>query len=96
MNHDELRAKAMKRPAVRRAYESMQMEYALVKRMLAARKRAKLSQAQVAKRMGTKAPAVVRLERSLASGVHSPSLATLRKYARAVDCDLDIKLVSHG
>jgi hypothetical protein len=33
--------------------------------------------------MGTQAPAVARLERSLATGKHSPSLATLKKYAQA-------------
>jgi len=96
MNHDELRAKAMRRPAVRRAYESMRLEYALLERMLAARRRASLSQAEVARRMGTKPPAVVRLERSLTTGAHSPSLATLRKYAYAVNCELDIKLLAHG
>ena len=33
--------------------------------------------------MGTQPPAVARLERALATGKHSPSLATLRKYASA-------------
>jgi len=86
----------MKRPAVRRAYEELKVEYALVNGMLSARKRAKLSQADVAKRMGTKPPAVVRLERSLATGAHSPSIATLSKYAHAVNCELDIKLLLNG
>jgi hypothetical protein len=34
--------------------------------------------------MGTQPPAVARLERALATGKHSPPLATLRKYAQAV------------
>ena len=33
--------------------------------------------------MGTHAPAVARLERALATGKHSPSVATLRKYVKA-------------
>ena len=33
--------------------------------------------------MGTQAPAVARLERSFATGKHSPSVATLRKYVKA-------------
>jgi hypothetical protein len=33
--------------------------------------------------MGTQAPAVARLERALATGKHSPSIATLRKYIKA-------------
>jgi len=43
--------------------------------------------------MGTKALVVARLESSLTSGKHSPSLATLRKYARAVGLRLEIHLV---
>jgi transcriptional regulator with XRE-family HTH domain len=58
-------------------------EFALLDQMLAARHAAGLSQAQVAERMGTHAPAITRLERSLESGQHSPSIDTLRKYAAA-------------
>ncbi|MEE8428067.1 MAG: helix-turn-helix transcriptional regulator [Gammaproteobacteria bacterium] len=61
--------------------------------MLLARKRAGLSQAEIADRMGTKPPAVTRLESALGNGKHSPSIATLRKYAEAVGCILEIKLV---
>ena len=39
----------------------------------------RLTQAELAARMGTQAPAVDRLERALATGKHSPSVATLRK-----------------
>lgn len=94
MKHDELRRKALARPAVRKAHAALEPEFALLKRMLSARKRAGLTQSEVARRMGTKAPSVARLERSLGSGLHSPSIQTLRKYAEAVGCHLDIKLVS--
>jgi hypothetical protein len=36
---------------------------------------------------------VTRLEASLSSGRHSPSLATLQKYAEAVGCRLEVRLV---
>jgi transcriptional regulator with XRE-family HTH domain len=68
-------------------------EFALLDQMLAARREAGLSQAQVAERMGTKAPAVTRLERALASGEHSPSIDTLRKYAQACGKTLVISIV---
>jgi hypothetical protein len=42
--------------------------------------------------MGTKAPAVTRLERALASGQHSPSIDTLRKYAAACGKKLVISI----
>jgi len=43
-------------------------EFAILDEILKARKAAGLSQAEVARRMGTQAPAVARLESSLASG----------------------------
>jgi transcriptional regulator with XRE-family HTH domain len=52
-----------------------------------------LTQEEVALRMGTKAPAVARIESGGGKNKHSPSVATLRKYADAVGCKLEIRLV---
>src|SRR5262249_40042267 len=52
-----------------------------------------LTQMEVAERMGTKTPAVARLEAGGGRQHHAPSLATLRKYAAAVGCRLEVKLV---
>jgi len=93
MNHRELKEKALARPEVREAHDQMGPEFTLLRQMLKARNRAGLSQAQVAERMGTKAPAITRLESSLSSGKHSPSLATLQRYAEAVGCELNVKFV---
>lgn len=82
--HDQIVETLMRRPAVRAEVERIEREEGeLLDALLKARREAGLSQAQVAERMGTQAPAVARLERSLATGKHSPSLATLRKYADA-------------
>ena len=93
MNHNELKAKALKRTGVTNEYDALEAEFNLLREMLLARKEAGLSQAEIAERMGTKSPAVTRLESSLSSGKHSPSIATLKKYAQAVNCHLEIKLV---
>lgn len=82
--HEKVVEKLMSRPGVRAEVERLEREeYALLNVLLKARHEAGLSQAQVAKRMGTQAPAVARLERALATGKHSPSVATLRKYVSA-------------
>ena len=94
MEFAELRAKALSNPEVKAAYDELGPEFALLRQMLRARQKANLSQAEVAQRMGTKAPAVTRLESSLGNGKHSPSLATLQKYAQAVGCELEIKFVA--
>jgi ribosome-binding protein aMBF1 (putative translation factor) len=82
--HDQLVKKLMRRPGVRAEVERIEREEAaLLDALLKARQEAGLTQAQLAERMGTQAPAVARLERSLATGKHSPSIATLRRYVKA-------------
>ena len=91
--HDQVVAKLMSRPGVRKEIERIEREEgALLDLLLKARHDAGLTQAQVAERMGTQPPAIARLERSLATGKHSPSLATLRKYAQACGRALELKL----
>ena len=80
--------KANKREGFKKAYEDLEEEYALAKEMLAARARVGLSQEAVAEIMGTTKSAISRLE---AAGKHAPSLTTLKKYAHAVGCHLEIK-----
>ncbi len=88
-NHDQVFTQLMSRPAVREEVEQIEREEgALLDLLLKARFEAGLTQAQVAERMGTQAPAVARLERALATGRHSPSLATLRKYVQACGKEL--------
>ena len=91
--HDQVVAKLMSRPGVRKEIERIEREEgALLDLLLKARHDAGLTQAQVAERMGTQPPAIARLERSLATGKHSPSLATLRKYAQACGRALELRL----
>lgn len=91
--HEQVISKLMRRPLVRREVERIEREEGLLlDLLLKARQDAGLTQAQVAERMGTQAPAVARLERSLATGKHFPSLTTLRKYAQAVGKKLVLEL----
>ncbi|QGZ54370.1 helix-turn-helix domain-containing protein [Paraburkholderia acidiphila] len=92
--HDEAFVKAMlAKPEVKAAYDALDEEFSALDVLLSARKEAGLTQAQVAERMGTTTSAVSRLEASLASEKHSPSFATLRKYAAACGKSLRIALV---
>ena len=93
LTHDELVAKALQRPGVKAAYDALEDEFALLDEVLKARKRTGLTQEQIAVRMGTKAPAVARIESGGGSKKHSPSINTLRRYAAAVGCKLKIELV---
>ena len=96
MKHSELKNKALRKKNVKAAYEALEPEFSLLRELLKARQKAGLSQAEIAERMGTKAPAVTRLESALSSGKHSPSIATLKKYAQALGCHLEIKLITNS
>lgn len=92
-SHDQVVARLMRRPGVRKELARIEREEgALLDLLLSARHEAGLTQAQVAERMGTQPPAVARLERALATGKHSPSIATLRKYAQACGRELLFQL----
>ena len=90
-DHDAFLAKALERKGFSEAYDALEGEYLLVRELLGARMRAGLTQEEVAEAMGTTKSAVSRLE---AAGKHSPSVSTLKKYAQAVGCDVEIRLVS--
>jgi DNA-binding XRE family transcriptional regulator len=89
-DHKAFLAKAHARKGFTEAYEVLALEYQLTNQMLKARARAGLTQDAVADRMGTTKSAISRLE---SAGKHAPSLATLKRYAEAVGCELQVKLV---
>jgi len=80
-------------PAFRAAYDALEDEFAALAALLAARKDAGLTQADVAARMGVSQPVLSRIESSLGSRKHSPSLETLRRYAEACGKKLVIQMV---
>lgn len=89
-DHQRFLAKARARKGFSEAYDALEFEYRVAGQLLEARARAGLTQDVVAERMGTTKSAVSRLE---AAGKHTPSLATLRRYAKAVGCELRVTLV---
>lgn len=70
----------------KKAYESLEVEFNFAAKMIEARLQAKLSQEQVAARMGTTQSVVARIE----SGQPLPSLRTIMRYAAAVGRKLEI------
>lgn len=92
-SHDEMINQWKQDPEFKKEYEQLETEFQLFDELLKARKQAGLTQADVANRMGTKTSAIARLEAGGGSNKHSPSVATLRKYAEAVGCRLEIKLI---
>jgi len=78
----------LKDPRFKAAYDALEEEFALARELISARARAKLSQEEVARRMGTSQSAVARME----SGRSLPSTSSLVKYAKATGHKVQIKL----
>jgi len=85
----DLKTRFMKDPAFREEYARADDEFALIEALVRARAAAKLTQAELARRLGTTQSAIARLE----GGGVSPSFATLRRYAAATGTRLTVGLV---
>lgn len=88
-NHEEFLRKAMANKEFKAGYEALGPKYALIRELLAARQQSGMTQEAVALKIGTSKSAISRLE---SGNKHTPSVATLMKYADAVGCELEIKL----
>ena len=92
--HEEMVSEWMKNPTIRAEVERLEREeMPMLDAILKARKEAKMTQKEIAERMGVKPPVVSRLENALVTGVHSPSIATLKRYAAAMGKRLEIRFV---
>lgn len=82
---------AFAKPGVKEAYVTLADEFAFLDEVLKARAESGLTQAEVAERVGTTQSAIARLES--AAPKHSPSIATLQRYAKALGYRLEVRLV---
>src|SRR5438874_8366327 len=82
----DLNKKWMKDPEFRREYDALEEEFAFILEVAKARRRAGLSQAELAERMKTTQSTIARLE----SGRGLPSTRTLGRFAKATGYRLKI------
>src|SRR5208282_1299136 len=77
----------MEEPGYQKAYEALEGEFSLAKAVLEARNRVGLTQAELARKMGTTQPVLARLE----GGRARPSMRTLECLAQATGTRLLIQ-----
>lgn len=85
----DLKKRLMENPEFRAEYDKADAEFRLIEALVQARTQARLSQAELARRLGTTQSAIARLE----GGGVSPTLSTLRRYAEATGTRLEINFV---
>ena len=83
-----LKERLMKDAKFRKEYALVDEDYSLIEALVRARTAAKLTQVELARRLGTTQSAVARLE----SGRVSPTFSTLRRYAEATGTRLTVGL----
>ena len=84
----DLHRKWMKEPIYKAEYDALDEEFRIIQMLIDARKRAGLSQTELAKRMKTSQSYIARLE----SGEVRPSTDALERFARATGSRLKITL----
>lgn len=90
--HKDLKARLLKNPEVRKEYDALEEEFALMVEVAKARTRSGLSQSELARRMKTTQSTIARLE----SGRGMPSTRTLGRFAKATGHRLKISFEPIG
>ncbi len=81
-------AKQLKNPEIKKHYDEYGKQLEIAYQILKLRKQKKLSQAQLAKKLGTKQSNIARME----TGQQNFSIEMLNNIAKALKVDLSIKL----
>ena len=85
----EFKKELFKDHEARKLYDEMEAEYQVISEVIGKRLKKKMSQKQLADRVGTKQSAISRLE----SGNSNPSVNFLSKVAKALGGELQIRIV---
>lgn len=76
-----------RRPGVKREYDALEPEFAVIRAMLRARRHRGVTQKEIARRAGTTQSAIARFE----SGASNPTLSFLTKVAAAVGAKIEVR-----
>jgi DNA-binding phage protein len=87
---DKYVSQELEKPGVRKAYEEETKVLTIGLELANQRKRKGMTQAEVARKIGTSAPQLSRTERR----PENVNMRTLLRYAEAVGMEIDIKLVA--
>lgn len=86
ITHEELHNRLMKKPGFKKAYDDLDLEFAIIRAIINARAKRGMTQEKLAKKIGTKQSAIARLE----SGRGNPTLAFVQKLANVLNLDLKL------
>jgi predicted XRE-type DNA-binding protein len=88
-NFDDFESKLLQDSEILKEYEYLEPKYEMIQSLIKRRNQLRMSQSQLARTVGTKQPAISRLERGEFNNV---TLSTLIKVAHALNLDMNISL----
>ena len=86
-NYEEFEAELLKKPQIRKEYEALKPKYDMIRSIIERRSQLRISQTQLAEMIGTRQPAISRLEK----GDYNTTLRTFFKVANALNLDISLK-----
>ena len=86
----QFKKELLRNKKVKKAYDNLAPEFELIKLVIRKRIDEKITQKELARRIGTKQSAIARFE----SGSYNPSLTWVRSVAHALDARIKISIVS--
>jgi ribosome-binding protein aMBF1 (putative translation factor) len=87
-SYSDFKKQVLKNKELRRAYDALAPEFAIAEAIIRKRLEQGITQAELAKRIGTRQSAISRLE----SGNYNPSIGFLDKVAKALNLNLMISM----
>lgn len=78
---EDLKKELLSNPEVKKEYDALEDEFILIESLISARLAKKMTQADLAEKVGMKQAAIARLE----GGESNPTYSTLSKIAKALD-----------
>jgi len=91
-NFEEFEAKLLENPEIRREYEALKPTYNMIRSLIKRRNQLRISQTELARIIGTKQPAISRLEK----GDYNTTLGTFFKVADALDLEVSLQARKAG
>jgi predicted transcriptional regulator len=86
--YNNLKNKLLKDKAIKKAYDELGPEFAVIRMIIKKRTQRGLTQQQLANKLGTKQPVISRLEQ----GTYNPSVKFLQRVAHALEAELHISI----
>lgn len=87
LNFSTWKKKSLKNSKIRAEYDKLQPEFSMIQAMIDARVSKRVTQKQLARKIGTKQSVISRLE----TGRGNPTVAFLKKLAEALNARLEIR-----